>query len=203
MIMKSHGFIRTAAAVPVVKVADVAHNVGQICRLASDAAEKEVSLIVFPELSVTGATCGDLFGNNLLIKAAEEGVKQIVEFSRGKAMTIVVGAPVPYRSRLYDCAVIIRNGNVKGIVPKTYITSSDSSWFASGSDFLSPDVRNDGALLNNGKDHVREGYCGEIRYAGQTLSCDDMGDAGTVGDLRYFLYAWDDEDECYRLVEQA
>ena len=97
----------------------------------------------------------------------EDGIRKILEFSRGKAMTIVVGAPVPYRSRLYDCAVVIRNGNIKGIVPKTYIPSSDSRWFASGSDFLSPEVRNDGALLSNGKDLVREGYCGEIRYAGQ------------------------------------
>ena len=72
MIMKNYGFIRTAAAVPVVKVADVAHNVEEICRLVGEAADKEVSLAVFPELSLTGSTCGDLFGNSPLTKAAEE-----------------------------------------------------------------------------------------------------------------------------------
>ncbi len=165
--MKNYGFIRTAAAVPAVRIADVEYNVAEICRLAGEAFEKEVSLVVFPELSVTGYSCADLFGQNLLVKAAEEGVKKIMEFSRGKALTIIVGAPVAYRSRLYDCAVVLRNGNVKGIVPKTYISSEESRWFASGSDFLSAEVRNDGSLLDNGKDCVREGYCGEIRYAGQ------------------------------------
>ncbi len=165
--MKNYGLIRTGAAVPVVRIADVEYNAAEICRIADEAFEKEVSLVVFPELSLTGYSCGDLFAMNPLVKSAEDGIRRILEYSRGKAMTIVVGAPIPYRSKLYDCAVVIRNGNVKGIVPKTYIPSSDSRWFASGSDFLSPDVRNDGTLLSNGKDHVREGYCGEIRYAGQ------------------------------------
>ncbi len=165
--MKNYGFIRTAAAVPVVRAADVSHNVTEICKLIGEAFSKEVSLVVFPELSVTGCSCGDLFMQGLLVSAAEKGVRKIVEFSRGKAVTIVVGAPVPYRSRLYDCAVIIRNGNVKGIVPKTYVSASERRWFASGADFLSADVRNDGELMDNGKDTVRNGFCGEIRYAGQ------------------------------------
>ncbi len=165
--MKNYGFIRTAAAVPCVRIADVHYNTEEICRLASEAFAKEASMVVFPELSITGSTCGDLFGQSLLVKAAEEGVKKILEFSRGKSMAIIVGAPVPYRSRLYNCAVVIRNGNVKGIVPKIHITPSEGRIFASGSDFLSADVRNDGGLLDNGKDTVRDGFCGEIRYAGQ------------------------------------
>ena len=165
--MKNYGFIRTAAAVPSVKVADVIYNAAEICRLAGEAFEKEVSLVAFPELSLTGYSCGDLFGQSLLVKGAEDGVRKIVEFSRGKSLTIVVGAPVSYRCRLYSCAIVIRNGNVKGIVPKTYITAGEGRIFASGSDFLSTEVRNDGAMLCNGKDSVREGYFGEIRYAGQ------------------------------------
>ena len=165
--MKNYGFIRTAAAVPSVKVADVIYNAAEICRLAGEAFEKEVSLVAFPELSLTGYSCGDLFGQSLLVKGAEDGVRKIVEFSRGKSLTIVVGAPVSYRCRLYSCAIVIRNGNVKGIVPKTYITAEEGRIFASGSDFLSTEVRNDGAMLCNGKDSVREGYFGEIRYAGQ------------------------------------
>ena len=149
--MKNYGFIRTAAAVPAVRLAAVTYNVAEICRLLGEAFEKEVSLVAFPELSLTGYSCGDLFGQSLLIKGAEDGVKKIVEFSRGKALTIVVGAPVSYRCRLYSCAVVIRNGNIKGIVPKTYITAEEGRNFASGADFLSTDVRNDGA----------------IRYAGQ------------------------------------
>ena len=114
--MKNYGFIRTAAAVPVVRIADVTYNAAEICRLAGEAFDKEVSLVVFPELSMTGYSCEDIFFQNLLVKGAEDGVRKVVEFSRGKAMTIVVGAPVPYRSRLYSCAVVIRNGNIYTIV---------------------------------------------------------------------------------------
>ena len=89
--MKNYGFFRTASATPRVKVADVNHNVSEICRLISEAHEKEVSLVVFPELSLTGATCGDLFGQTLLIRSAEEGVREIAGFSNGKSVMIVAG----------------------------------------------------------------------------------------------------------------
>ena len=165
--MKNLGFIRVAAAVPCVRIADTGFNTEEICRSAEEAFVKEASLVVFPELSVTGSSCGDLISQSMMTDSAENGVKKILEFSRGKAMTMVIGAPVPYRSRLYNCAIVIRNGNIKGIVPKTYITPEERNWFSSGSDFLSNETSNLGGLLNNGKDYVREGFCGEIRYAGQ------------------------------------
>lgn len=165
--MKNLGFIRVAAAVPCVRIADTGFNTEEICRSAEEAFAKEASLVVFPELSVTGYSCGDLISQNMIIDSAERGIRKILEFSRGKAMAIVVGAPVPYRSRLYNCAIVIRNGNIKGIVPKTYITPEERNWFSSGSDFLSNETSNIGNFLNNGKDCVREGFCGEIRYAGQ------------------------------------
>ena len=150
--MKNHGFIRTAAAVPVVKVADVAHNVEQICRLAGEAAEKEAALVIFPELSLTGATCGDLFGNSLLIKAAEEGVKQIAEFSSRIGITIVVGVPVKYANCLYNTSVIINNGNVKGIVPKVFVTPAENRWFTSGANAPSEVIPYAGGLCTMSPD---------------------------------------------------
>ena len=134
--MKNYGFIRTAAAVPAVRVADVAYNTAEICRLSQEAFDKGASLTVFPELSLTGHSCGDLFRQSKLIKAVETAVKSIAEFTRGKAGAIVVGAPVPYRNRLYNTAVIMNNGFVKGIIPKTVINAEQSRWFASGKDFL-------------------------------------------------------------------
>ena len=134
--MKNYGFIRTAAAVPAVRVADVAYNTAEICRLSQEAFDKGASLTVFPELSLTGHSCGDLFRQSKLIKAVETAVKSIAEFTRGKAGAIVVGAPLPYRNRLYNTAVIMNNGFVKGIVPKTVINAEQSRWFASGNDFL-------------------------------------------------------------------
>ena len=87
--MNNYGFIRVAAAVPTVKVADTKFNTEEICRLASEAFDKEVSLVVFPELSLTGSTCGDLTGLSTILNQAEKGVRELIEFSRGKSTAIV------------------------------------------------------------------------------------------------------------------
>ena len=168
--MNDFGFIRVAAAVPVVRVADVKANVEEICRLAAEAEAEQASIVLFPELAVTGYTCGDLFGQQLLIDKAEEGIRDIMEFTRGKSAAVVVGAPVRFRGRLYNCAVVMKNGNIKGIVPKIWLPNYnefyEARWFSSGRDFLSPYSRNEGRFLVNGKDTVREGWCAEIKYAG-------------------------------------
>ena len=168
--MNDYGFFRVAAAVPVVKVADPAANAERICRFISEASRREVSLIVFPELSVTGYTCGDLFGQQLLVSGAESAVRKIMDHTRGKSVTAVVGAPVRYADRLYNCAVVIRNGNIKGIVPKIYMPSYgeyyESRWFSSGKDFLDGPSSSAGRFLVNGKDTVREGFHAETEYAG-------------------------------------
>lgn len=78
------GFIRVAAAVPRVKVADVDANVEEMCKLVEQAENEDVSIIAFPELSVTGYTCGDLFGQELLIRKAEEGIKKLRHSPEGR-----------------------------------------------------------------------------------------------------------------------
>ena len=137
--MKNYGYFRVAAAVPTVRVADTRYNTAEICRLTGEAFDKKVSLVAFPELSLTGYTCGDLFHQEFLVSKAEEGVRHIAEYTRGKEITVVAGAPVRYNGRLYNCAVVIRNGSVKGIVPKTYIPASEARWFASGAELSSHD----------------------------------------------------------------
>ena len=168
--MKDYGFFRVAAAVPVVKVADTDVNAERICSMISEASSREVSLVVFPELCVTGYTCGDLFGQQLLLENAEKAVRRIMEHTRGKAITAVIGAPVRFSGRLYNCAVVIRNGNIKGIVPKIYLPTYneyyESRWFSSGKDFLDGPSSVAGRFLVNGKDSVREGFHAEIQYAG-------------------------------------
>lgn len=128
--MKNYGFIRVAAAVPTVRVADTTYNSEEICRLIAEAQKSEVSLVSFPELSVTGCTCGDLFKHQVLLEKAEDAVRNIAEFSKGKEIAIVVGAPVALCGRIYDCAVVISNGSIKGVVPKT--GTADNTIFASG-----------------------------------------------------------------------
>ena len=133
--MKNHGFIRVAAAVPAIKVANTRHNTEEICRLTSGAFDKNVSLVVFPELSLTGSTCGDLFCQSTLLGRAEKGIREIIEISRGKATAIIVGVPVAYQGRVYNCSAVIRNGELKGLVPKIN-TQDRCSTFASGSNCL-------------------------------------------------------------------
>lgn len=138
--MESYGYLRVAAGTPRVKVADVRHNVAEIRRLIDEAEETGVSLIVLPELAVTGYTCGDLFGSARLIDEAEAGVRTLIEHTEGLSVTVVVGTPVRHGHRLYNCAAVLRDGDLHGIVPKTWLPSYnefyESRWFASGSDFL-------------------------------------------------------------------
>ena len=140
--MEDFGFVRVAAAVPRVKVADIEWNVAEICALAEEAEKNGVAISVFPELSVTGYTCADLFGQDLLLRQAEEGIRKIKAFSRGKKTVIVAGAPVRVHGRLYNCAAVIHNGSLRGLVPKiflpTYNEFYESRWFSSGSDFIGP-----------------------------------------------------------------
>ena len=139
--MNNYGHIRVAAASIMTKVAYPSWNSRQPIRsLIDEAVEKEVSLIAFPELSISGYSCGDLFGQSLLLKRCEEEIASVAEYSFEKNLAIVIGAPVPFNGRLYNCAVVIKDGEIKGIVPKTYLPShgeySESRWFSSGSDLI-------------------------------------------------------------------
>lgn len=168
------GFIRVAAATPRVKVADVDANVEEICRLAEIAENEQVSILAFPELSVTGYSCGDLFAQELLVSRAEEGVKRLKTFSRGKSLTLVVGVPVRVRGSLYNCAAVIQNGSLKGIVPKIYLPTYnefyESRWFSSGCDFLSDTLNAYGLIEDNAKDCSSPAAGAEISYAGHKVN---------------------------------
>ena len=136
--MENHGFIRTAAAVLNTRTAAPAYNTGVASRiLISKAAGMGVSILVFPELSVTGYSCGDLFCSTTLLKEAEKQVAELVEFAGNTGMTIVIGAPVPCCGRLYNCAIVAKDGEIKGIVPKTFIPGHETAWFESGSTLVS------------------------------------------------------------------
>ena len=167
--MENYGFLRIAAGVPTVRVADVDYNVGEILKLAEKAENEQISLLAFPELSITGYTCADLFGQELLIRKAEEGIKAIKAFSRGRKVTLVVGVPVRVRGRLYNCAAVIQNGSLRGLVPKlhlpTYNEFYESRWFASGADFISREGHPEGHLRDDGKSCHFESGAESILYA--------------------------------------
>lgn len=133
--MKRLGFLRVAAAMPRVHVADPAANAREILQLCRDLKAQRPSVIVFPELSVTGYTCADLFGQERLLADAEAAVAEIVAASAKLEPMLVIGVPVRHAGRLFNCAVALRAGRILGIVPKTYLAGNgefyEPRWFAS------------------------------------------------------------------------
>lgn len=117
----NYGFIKVCAATPEIKVADVQFNTAQIIKAIKQSAENGSQLTVFPELCVCGYTCGDLFNQPLLIKACENAVAEICDATKGLQTLVFIGAPVEYNGKLYNCAVAVNNGEILGIVPKTYL----------------------------------------------------------------------------------
>ena len=115
------GFINLSAGVPEVSVAAPTKNAESICRLIDEAYEKNAAVLTLPELSVTGYTCSDLFFSDSLIKSAERAVESIIEHTKGKKMLVFVGVPVSAYGKLYNCAAVISNGELLGLVPKTNI----------------------------------------------------------------------------------
>lgn len=128
-----YGYIRVASAVTSVGVADVDYNVNAIIDSVYKASLTGAQLLVLPELCVTSYTCGDLFGNEQLLDAAELGVVKIKEATQGNDMVVFVGAPLRCDSQLYNCAVCLQNGRILGVVPKSYLPNYkefyEKRWF--------------------------------------------------------------------------
>lgn len=139
------GFITVAAAIPSVKVADTEYNIKQIEDFVAQAEGRGVEIIVFPELSVTGYSCQDLFLQQLLVEQAEVAVMQLLDFSRKLDIICIVGAPVNISGSLYNCAVVIQHGIILGIIPKTYLPNYgefyEKRWFTSSKDLKPTDIR--------------------------------------------------------------
>lgn len=139
-----YGFIKVAAAVPAVKVADVEYNIQEIEKLIALADSEHVEVVCFPELCITGYTCQDLFKEQLLLTKAEEGLLMLLDFTRKVDIICVVGLPVLAGGLLLNCAAVIQRGVILGIVPKTYLPNYnefyEKRWFASAQDLNSMDI---------------------------------------------------------------
>ena len=122
-----HGFIKAAAASPVIKVADADYNAEKIIDCITAAHEQGVKLLVFPELSITGCSCYDLIGHRVILDGAKDALLKIVQASRGIDMLVLVGLPLAAGSRLYSCAAVLCDGELLGLVPRAHV---DGSHFA-------------------------------------------------------------------------
>ncbi|MEG2574215.1 MAG: nitrilase-related carbon-nitrogen hydrolase, partial [Bacteroides sp.] len=151
----NYGFVKVAAAVPAVKVADSKHNAERIEGLMTIAEGKGVQIIAFPELCVTGYTCADLFGQQLLIEGAEMALMQIMNTTRQLDIIGIVGMPVVVNSTLLNTAVVFQKGKILGIVPKTYLPNYkefyEQRWFTSALSLAEDTVRLCGQLAPIGR----------------------------------------------------
>jgi len=117
----AHHFARVAVAIPRVRIADPAFNVEQTIVLARQAANQGAALVAFPELGLSAYTCDDLFHQNALLGACLDGLQAIVAESRALPLAMIVGMPLRVNHMLFNCAVVIANGQVLGVVPKSFL----------------------------------------------------------------------------------
>ena len=154
------GFIKVAAAVPSVRVADCSYNMAQMIALIGEAVQKKADIVAFPELSVTGYTCGDLFGQKLLLDCAADALQSLVKQTSDLPILCVAGLPWAVNNRLYNVAVVFGQGKIYGMVPKSYLPNYNEfyemRWFVSGADCPVQQVDFRGELVPFGTDLLFE-----------------------------------------------
>lgn len=133
--MHQYGYIRVGCAVPDLKVADCPYNTQQIISMMKKASSDHVEILVFPELAISGYTCGDLFLQDKLLKESEKGLLEIMTASHAFDMLIIVGVAIKSKQQLFNCAAVISKGQILGVVPKTYLPNYnefyEKRWFSS------------------------------------------------------------------------
>lgn len=131
----NYGYVKVAAAVPHVSIGDCKSNAQQIESMIAVAEGKGVQIIVFPELCISGYTCGDLFAQQLLLEDAEAALMQILGNTRQLDIVAIVGMPVSLKTSLINAAVVIHKGKIMGVIPKTYLPNYkefyEHRWFTS------------------------------------------------------------------------
>jgi NAD+ synthase (glutamine-hydrolysing) len=129
-----YGFVRVAAAVPTLQVADCGYNAENIIKLIKKAALQKVQIVVFPELSVTGYSCGDLFMQKILLDSSVSKLEDILDKTKSLDIVAIVGLPLALDNQLFNCAVVIKSGEVLGTVPKSfipgYVEFYEERWFS-------------------------------------------------------------------------
>ncbi len=147
------GFIKVAVATPEVKVADCEWNARQTIKLIEEAEEQGVKVLVFPELGITGYTCGDLVFQDTLLENAKKKMWEIVDATEGKDVFVFVGLPLMIKEKLYNVAAAIQRGELLGLIPKYYIPNysefSEGRYFKSGKKTVT-EISVDGELVSFG-----------------------------------------------------
>ncbi|NBO63596.1 MAG: NAD(+) synthase [Acidobacteria bacterium] len=156
----AHGFVRVAVATPFLRVADPSYNLERTIGLAHRASSEGAALVLFPELGISAYTCDDLFHQESLLEATELAVAKLTAVSRELRSVLIVGAPLRFEGRLFNCAVLIHHGHVLGLVPKTYLPNYrefyEKRQFSSARDLIQGTVRLNGETVPIGNDLLFE-----------------------------------------------
>lgn len=175
--IKNYGFLRVAAVSPELRISDVEFNAKEIIRISKELALKKCSLAVFPELSITGYSCGDLFFNSQLIKTALDALVIIAKSTIQLNISLVVGLPIVSDGRLFNAAALINSGVIAGIVPKTYLCNSreyyEERWFSSDFDRISSEITIDNQQIPFGADLIFEDETNPLISIGIEI-CEDL-----------------------------
>ncbi len=171
------GFVRVAAAVPRLEVANLAFNVRQILALARKAEDEGAQIVVFPELSLTSYTAGDLFHQHLLLDRAVESLLEVAKASVDLRPMLVVGFPLAAEGNLFNTAAVVSGGEIHGLVPKTYIPGYkeyyEERWFASSRDLVAAEVSLHGHRVPIGCDLLFRARPGSDVVIGVEI-CEDL-----------------------------
>ena len=140
----NNGFVRVATAVPDLRVADCTYNVAKISELILQSENEQVQVVCFPEMSITGYTCGDLFHQHRLLEDAQNGLNTLKTLTASLSITVIVGMPVRIKNQLFNTAVILQAGKILGVVPKINLPNQneyyEKRWFSPGLDTTAQSV---------------------------------------------------------------
>ena len=143
--MNNYGFVKVAASTPVVKVADCEYNTQNIISSINEAEKQSVSVVAFPELCITAYTCQDLFFQSVLLESAKQSLFAICSATQKLNVIAIVSLPLEVLGSLYNVAAVIHNGEIHGVVPKTYLPNYnefyEKRWFSSGEDLKQASVK--------------------------------------------------------------
>ncbi len=191
-MLKEYGFVRVGSAINKLKVADIKYNVNEIIKILDDAINKGIEIITFPELSLTGYTCYDLFLNDDLLNNTIKGLEKLKNYSINKDIVFIVGCPLKIGNVLYNCAISINSGSIIGITPKSFIPNYnefyEARYFASANnlkinkiELLGEEVLISNKLIYQAKNHPNICYAIDI--------CEDLWNANSPSNITSMLGA--------------
>jgi NAD+ synthase (glutamine-hydrolysing) len=173
----AHDFVRVAACVPTLSVADPARNTAETLALLKRGHAAGVAVMVFPELGISGYAIDDLLMQDALLEAVEAGVAELVKASKTLRPAFAVGAPVRVEGRLYNCAVVIHGGSILGLVPKTYLPNYrefyERRWFTPGAGVRACETDYAGQAVPFGTDLIFESK-GDSPFSFHVEICEDI-----------------------------